>query len=282
MQQWLPLSLSACLSQAVHNLYPCAQCLTHWPPADLITIREFTSQGCLHLVTCWCSLPAALRFVSARRTRWEHQGGERAELGPYSIHFWRPSLVLANASRAHSAVFAAESTITHRRLYPKACPYALQSVWIIQRLGEVSSTWNVVPASCSISTHYGRKSATRQYSLFIGIRGPFQSRLSGASIHQAALPLQRSAYCLYSAPVNLLPCSTNGSNGSAVVGYSRIRRTVSGSTSRPARSARHRLRPLIPRSVWMSLDCLKRKGVSRALQRSWTSAAQDIHLVLGI
>src|ERR1035437_4885563 len=86
MQQWLPLSLSACLSQAVHNLYPCAQCLTHWPPSDLITIREFTSQGCLHLVTCWCLLPAALRFVPLMRgSHSGDRGGSHAEPVPSFI-----------------------------------------------------------------------------------------------------------------------------------------------------------------------------------------------------
>ena len=73
--------------------------------------------------------------------------------------------------------------------------------------------------------------------------------------------------------VNRFPRSVKGMRGSSVFGYSRISGTVSGSTSWPARSARYKLRALIPRSVWALLACLKRNGILCALQRSWTSAA---------
>ena len=73
-----PLSLNACLSQTACNLYPCARRLTRRPPADLTTIRGFTTQGCLKGPAGACCF-VALRFVSLRRSR----SGRPAEPGPW-------------------------------------------------------------------------------------------------------------------------------------------------------------------------------------------------------
>src|ERR1035437_4600473 len=67
MQQWLPLSLCACLSQAVHNPYPCAQCLTHWPPATLLPSESLRlrdvyiwSLAGAYYYRCWSSCRAGV------------------------------------------------------------------------------------------------------------------------------------------------------------------------------------------------------------------------------
>ena len=39
---------------AAHNLVPLRPTSRSSTTSEITTIREFTSQGCLHLVTCWC------------------------------------------------------------------------------------------------------------------------------------------------------------------------------------------------------------------------------------